>query len=124
MRMTITLGDTMIFMVLLFLTGGSFFLLHAFESPGALVIIEMKGNVVYRGSIAEDRKITLNAAYGNVRIQIKDKKVGVVYSECPEKICIRGGWRSYIGESVFCAPNEVIIRILGADGIPAPASDI
>ena len=77
------------------------------------VSIEVKGNLVYIGALAEDRKVTIKATYGLVRIQIKGKKVAVVDAECSDQICVKTGWRSRLGESIFCEANELIIHIVG-----------
>lgn len=109
----ITTGDIVLCIILLVVIIGSFFLANTLVSLGETVIIEVKGNAVYKGALAEDRKITIKAGYGLVRIQIKGNKVAVVAAECPDKICVRTGWRSHAGESILCGPNELIIRILG-----------
>lgn len=106
-------SNVLLWLVFLVITIGSFFLSSTPMSLGETVIIEVKGNTVYKGPLAEDRKVTIKATYGLVRIQIKGNKVAVVDAECPNKICVRTGWRSHDGESIRCVPNELIIRILG-----------
>ncbi len=91
----------------------SFFLSSTSVSHDNTVAIELKGTAVYIGALGEDRKVTIKATYGLVRIQIKDRKVAVVGAECPDQICVQTGWRSLEGESIFCEPNELIIHILG-----------
>lgn len=115
MMKKMTLGDTILFVVLLVCTVGSFFAKNLLTSPGALVIIEVKNIAVYKGNLAEDRKVTIKGAYGDVRIQIKNGKVAVVYADCPNKVCVRTGWRSLSGETIICVPNQVIVRILGEE---------
>lgn len=111
--MRITTRRIALCLVLLVVTVGSFFLSKTPASLGETVIIEVKGNAVYKGLLSEDRKITIKATYGLVRIQIKGNKVAVVAAECPNRICVRAGWRSHTGESILCTPNELVIRILG-----------
>ena len=75
------------------------------------VSIEVKGTTVYIGALGEDRKITINAKYGLIRIQIRGRRVAVVGAQCPDQICVRSGWRSHEGESILCEPNELGIHI-------------
>lgn len=112
---TITLGDKILIAVLLVFTIGSFFAKNLLSSEGSVVIIELKDIPVYKGSLTEDRKITIKGAYGDVRLQIKSGRVAVVYAACPNKVCVRTGWRSLAGESIICVPNQVIVRILGEE---------
>lgn len=37
-------------------------------------------------------------------------------SDCPDKVCIRTGRVHIAGESAACLPNEIILKIVSADG--------
>ncbi len=58
----------------------------------------------------------------NIRIEIKDRTVRMVRSVCDDKICIRTGRISRVGQSIICAPAKVYITITeeeyddGSDG--------
>jgi hypothetical protein len=109
----VTLADKILFAVLVCLTAASFGVKNIFASEGSIVIIELAGNAVYKGDLLENRKVTVTGKFGDVRIQIRDGKVGVVSAECPNKVCVRTGWRSLAGESIICVPNRVLVKILG-----------
>jgi hypothetical protein len=110
-----TFADKLLLGILLTVTAGSFFATSHFSSEGRRVMIEVNDIPVYKGNLAEDRKVTIHGAYGDVFIEFKDGKVGVRRAECPNKICVRTGWRSLAGESIICVPNKVVIRILGEE---------
>lgn len=44
-------------------------------------------------------------------IIVKDNKIWVEESECPNHDCIREGKKSKVGDSIVCLPNKIIIRI-------------
>ncbi|MEK7251056.1 MAG: NusG domain II-containing protein [Bacteroidota bacterium] len=111
----ITLGDKILIVVLFLCTAGSFFAKNLLASQGSLVIIELKEMPVYKGKLTEDRKVTIKGAYGDVRVQIRGGNVAVVHADCPNKVCVRTGWRSHSGESIICVPNQVVVRILGEE---------
>lgn len=111
MMNTITWGDKILVAALIFCTVGSLFALSLFASHGSTVIVELKGMVVYKGDLNEDRKVTLHGAYGDVRVRIDQGKVAVVYADCPNKICVRTGWRFLGGDVILCVPNQVLVRI-------------
>lgn len=114
MKMKTTLGDYILLIVLIIGIGVSF-LMSFSASTGSTVIVELKDLPVYKGNLAENRKVTIKGTHGDVRIQIRDGKVAVVFAECPNKVCVRTGWRSRSGESIICVPNRVIVRILGEE---------
>ncbi|MEO8167863.1 MAG: NusG domain II-containing protein [bacterium] len=99
--------------VSLTLAAGSFVVSSVPVSSDDLVTIELKGTSVYVGSLNEDRKITIKAAYGLVRIQIKGKRVAVEGAECPDQACVKTGWQTHGGQSIVCEPNELAIHIVG-----------
>ncbi len=109
----LTVGDGVLLVVLVVCTVASFFARDVFASHGFTVLVELRTMPVYKGNLSEERKVTVRGAYGDVRIQIHDGQVAVVYAECPNKICVRTGWRRLAGESIICVPNRLVIRILG-----------
>lgn len=115
MMKSITFADKILAGVLAAVTIASFFAGQLLASPGSIVIVELNGNPVYKGNLSEDRKVTVRGTYGDVRMQVREGRVGVVYADCPNNICVRTGWRTHAGESVICVPNRVVIRILGED---------
>lgn len=108
-----TVGDVSLLVLLTVCTVGSFFARDLFASHGFTVLVELRNVPVYKGNLSEERKITVRGAYGDVRIQIHEGQVAVVHAECPNKVCVRTGWRRLAGESIICVPNRLVIRILG-----------
>ena len=49
----------------------------------------------------------------NMKIEVKNGKIRVLSSDCPNKICVKRGFISKKGESIICAPNKVMILIEG-----------
>lgn len=41
-----------------------------------------------------------------------DGTIGFEESDCPDKICIRSGQLSLIGESATCLPNKIVLKIV------------
>lgn len=63
-------------------------------------------------SLKHDSIFQVNGLIGEVSIEIKNKKVRVLSSECPDKICIKTSYISKSGPMIICAPNRVMVRIL------------
>jgi len=68
-------------------------------------------------SLFENKIITVNGDLGEVKIEIKNGKARIIESNCKEKLCIKRGWISIIGEYSACLPNRVFIIIKGRSDI-------
>ncbi|HPC38020.1 MAG TPA: NusG domain II-containing protein [Exilispira sp.] len=74
------------------------------------VEIDYNGNK-YSYSLSENQTITLKN--GLIIVEIKDKKVRVKQSDCPDKICVKRGWIEKPGQFIICMPNKLIVKIVG-----------
>lgn len=52
---------------------------------------------------------------GTCVIQIADGSVGVVYSQCPQQICMSMGRVKSAGQWIACLPHQVFIDIVGGE---------
>ena len=59
------------------------------------------------------KKVKIRGEKGFLIFEIKMGKVRVIKSTCQNKICIKTGWISKVGESIVCVPNKIIIKIIG-----------
>ncbi|HXG00047.1 MAG TPA: NusG domain II-containing protein [Bacteroidota bacterium] len=108
-----TIADRILIVVLIVASVTSFFVADLLATHGFTVLVEVRNVVVYKGNLSEDSIVSVHGALGDVTIQMKDGKVAVVKAHCPNRICMRTGWRSLAGESIICVPNHLVVRILG-----------
>jgi len=66
-------------------------------------------------SLKKDIVITIKGAIGEMRVEIKNMKLRVIESSCPNKICIKSGWISKNGEHIACIPNKVLITLTSSN---------
>ncbi len=107
--MKIKFFDILIILLFLYL---SLFLNKINKSNSVEVEIRTK-NKKYFLNLYKNRKFKVKSNSGYLIVEIKDKKVRVVKSTCPNKICIKTGWISKKGETIVCVPNHIIIKIVG-----------
>ncbi|NLG52962.1 MAG: NusG domain II-containing protein [Clostridiales bacterium] len=50
-------------------------------------------------------------ALDEATIQVKDGKIRILKSSCPDKVCVNTGGISKSGQSIVCVPNRIIIKI-------------
>jgi len=79
------------------------------RAAGKEVLVYRENKIVKRFLL--DRNLIFDV--GNMRIEIRNKKVRVLKSNCPNKICVKSGWISKKGESIVCVPNRTLILIKG-----------
>ena len=95
-----------------------FFLLIAYffltRSNGYTCEIKKDNKIYGEYNLDKDREINIkeNGKVINV-IVIKNKKVYMKKSDCPDKLCEKMGKISHVGETIVCLPNKIIITIKG-----------
>jgi len=94
---------------LLFVSGG-------YGKTAGTAEIYLNGEKVREVNLFEDQSFALQGEYEN-RVMVKDGKIAVSESDCPEEDCVHTGWRSCAGESIVCLPNHMEIRIKGESDV-------
>ena len=46
-----------------------------------------------------------------VTFEIKDNKVRIVHSDCPDRICENTMYIDSVGETIVCLPNKTVVKI-------------
>jgi hypothetical protein len=88
------------------------------DKHGGMVAVHHKGKLLERVGLEKDRIVVLPD--GEMKIEVKDSKVRVAWSNCPNQLCVNTGWIKTAGEIIVCVPNKVLIEIEAPDG---PALD-
>jgi hypothetical protein len=70
-----------------------------------------KGEWVY--PLSPDRELRVAGPLGDTLVEIRDKKVFIEDSPCPNKTCIAAGTIDGPGQWLACLPNRVIVSIEG-----------
>ena len=52
----------------------------------------------------------------HVKLELKDNKIRFLETDCPDKICVRTGFISKVGQSAVCLPNRIVVKITGGNG--------
>lgn len=108
--------DRFLFVFLTIFTIASFFFAKELFPSGTLVEISVNNKTVYNLSLQEDRIVAVRGPLGESLIEIKNGKVHMKDSPCPDKICIKQGWIER--GAIVCLPNKVIITVGGKNQHP------
>lgn len=79
-------------------------------------VVEVNGRTSLRIALGEKqavRKFNIDGFRGKSIIEVKDGKVRMLESSCPDKLCIGMGWAEKTGDSIVCVPNRIVIRLTG-----------
>ncbi|WP_187116246.1 NusG domain II-containing protein [Treponema pectinovorum] len=97
-----------IFFIIIFFTA-SYFTLLIFKGKHTDSVLIKTQSKTYEIPLTKEQRIyKVQGALGITEIQIKDYKVKVLSSACPNKNCIRAGK----SDLIICAPNKVMIQVL------------
>lgn len=71
----------------------------------------------------EGKTIPIETEYGYNLIEVGEESVRVIEADCPDKLDVKQGYISEVGEVIVCLPNRLVIEIkgleekIGIDGI-------
>ncbi len=115
-----TKGDKVLILVvvLLAIVSLGFIKKQSLSNENKYVSIQVNGEEVKK--IIFDKNIIgktfpINSKYGYNLIEIGDEKVRVIEADCPDKVDVKQGYISKLGETIVCLPNKMIVEIKGMD---------
>ena len=95
------------------------------RKPGAYVRVERNGktvalyplNVDRREVFPEEDGSALNSGErtaGNVLV-IENGAVHMESASCPDKLCVKQGTKSQVGETIVCLPHRLVATVISAE---------
>jgi hypothetical protein len=113
LRKHLTAADILLVILLAGATVASFAAVRFSTAEGSTVLIQREDTTLYKLDLHEPRTVNVEGSVGMVTVEIRDGSVAVTHADCPNHICVRTGWRSHAGALIVCAPNRVLVRIIG-----------
>lgn len=112
--------------LILVLSGVSAVAILAHRTDGVTASIILDGAVVRTVELdaaAEPYEFDVTSEYGTNRIRVEDGRICVVDADCPDRLCVRMGWRKSASLPIACLPHRLVIEITdgGEDGVDAVA---
>lgn len=115
-----TKGDKYLIVFVLVLTFISlgFIKRQALSNDSKYISVQVDGEeikkIIYDKNII-GKTIPIETEYGYNLLEIGDERVRVIEADCPDKIDVKQGYISDIGETIVCLPNRLVIEIKGMD---------
>ena len=108
-----------ILIIILVAAAGIFLTVRSLDlgQKGSRVIVNAAG-VKYEYSASQNGTYTVDGEIGPTSFEIKDGRVRIIDSPCPNKTCISQGWHN----PLVCLPNKVMISVEGEASVKAGGS--
>ena len=89
------------------------------SNQAGMVAVHQGGKVLEKVGLEKDKIIVL--PNGEMKIEVKESKVRVAWSDCPKQLCVKTGWIKTTGEVIACVPNKILIEIEATDSLALDA---
>jgi hypothetical protein len=65
------------------------------------------------GKLVKQADLSVDAVYKvkNMEIQVENRKIRVLKSDCHHQICAHTGWISSSAQTIVCVPNKVLVEV-------------
>ena len=79
-------------------------------SGASEALVTIDGKPVYTLRFAHDGRVVIDAPLGPVEIEVKNGRIRVVRSSCPDQFCVAQRPVTPFGGVIVCAPNRLVIQ--------------
>jgi hypothetical protein len=115
----LTKGDKLLVVLILLISISSFAYINRFAFSGneKYISVQVDGEEIKKVLFdpqLEGHTIPVQTKYGYNLIELGDGKVRVIEADCPDKIDVKQGYVSRIGETIVCLPHRLVIEIKGS----------
>ena len=100
-----------ILIIFLIAAAGIFLTVRGLGQKGSRVVVNAAG-VKYEYSASQNGIYIVDGELGQITFEIKDGRVRITDSPCPNKTCISQGWHN----PLVCLPNKVMITVENETG--------
>lgn len=110
-KLKIAVADIILIMLVLLIS--IFFIMPKNQSESRLVAhVYVNNELTHTISLDKNQQKDIHSPYGMLSVEVKEMRIRVVHSTCPNKICVHDGWISKKNESITCLPNAVFITLV------------
>lgn len=103
-----------ILIIILVAAAGVFLTVRGLGQKGSRVVVNAAGTR-YEYSASQNGTYSVSGELGPTTFEIKDGRVRIIDSPCPNKTCISQGWHN----PLVCLPNKVMITVEGESRVKA-----
>ena len=105
--------DLMIIFIILMTSIISFLIIDFTKKQGEIVCVKVNGEVIESYSLDNDGIYYIND--GTNTLYIINHQAWIESAHCPDKLCVKQGKISCVGETIICLPYRLSITIVCED---------
>ncbi len=114
----LTKGDKILIVAVIIINVISLWLVKnvAFNQNSKYISVQVNGEEIKKIIFDKNmvgKQIPIETEYGYNLLEIGDEKVRVIEADCPDKLDVKQGYISRVGEVIVCLPNRLVIEIKG-----------
>ena len=109
----LTGGDKVVLAVLILASGASFLLAGVLTRPAAVAVVSAAGQPRFTIDLTRSRQLRLEGPAGTTVVAVEGGAIRVLDSDCPQRLCVRQGKITRVGQVIVCVPNRIIIWMRG-----------
>jgi len=100
--------------------------IYALNSSTRAGVDNLYAQIILNGDIVKTLPLSVDITFAlpqlpDVTFKITNGTAAFIYSDCPDLICIHGGFLHTAGQTAVCMPNRVALVIKTANGFDAIA---
>lgn len=107
-------GDFLLIFTLLFLLVGAFFYVqNSFvESNSKFISVQVNGKEIRKIKFGVGKnQYPIRTNFGLNILEVDEEGVRVIEASCPDKLDVKFGKISRVGQSIVCLPNRLVIEV-------------
>ena len=109
-RKLVSAKDIIVIILILAAAAAAYFLTGIFSKGETRAVITHGGETAAEISLEQDGEYSFPETGGMI-FTVLNGKISVTESDCHDKICIRTGSISRVGEAIICVPNRTAVTI-------------
>lgn len=87
-----------------------------YKSGEKYIEVKVDGKIIENINFNDEGVVStypIRSKYGYNILEVNGKKIRVIEASCPNKIDVKKGYISNVGETLVCVPNRMIVTIRG-----------
>ena len=73
--------------------------------------IKLNGELFRQVDLSKDETFVIDIEGHSNVIKVNNNSIAIVEADCPDKICVKSGAISNVGEVIACVPHKILIEI-------------
>lgn len=87
----------------------SLLVINSIKDRADTVLVTVDGEYFAEYPLSVDGEYDIG---GTNILKIEDGKAFMLHADCPDKLCVKSGKISFVGETVVCLPNRVMLELV------------